>query len=152
MADLKSKKVLVVDDQKSMRGLVRFALLQMGMETVDGAESGEEAIKKLTQVRYDLIITDLHMGGISGLGLLKAIRSHPVLRSTPVIMATSETIFGHRAPGEDRRRGRVHPEARGAQRSPGAREERAQGGVRGASPPFPEPRSGVRDPDLECPA
>jgi two-component system, chemotaxis family, chemotaxis protein CheY len=91
MADLKSKKVLVVDDQKSMRGLVRFALLQMGMETVDGAESGEEAIKKLTQVRYDLVITDLHMGGISGLGLLKAIRSHPVLRGTPVIMATSET-------------------------------------------------------------
>lgn len=91
MADLKSKKVLVVDDQKSMRGLVRFALLQMGMETVDGAESGEEAIKKLTQVRYDLVITDLHMGGISGLGLLKAIRSHPVLRATPVIMATSET-------------------------------------------------------------
>jgi two-component system chemotaxis response regulator CheY len=91
MADLKSKKVLVVDDQKSMRGLVRFALLQMGMETVDGAESGEEAIKKLTQVRYDLVITDLHMGGISGLGLLKAIRSHPVLRTTPVIMATSET-------------------------------------------------------------
>ena len=91
MADIKSKKVLVVDDQKSMRGLVRFALLQMGMETVDGAESGEEAIKKLTQVRYDLIITDLHMGGISGLGLLKAIRSHPVLRGTPVIMATSET-------------------------------------------------------------
>jgi two-component system chemotaxis response regulator CheY len=91
MADIKSKKVLVVDDQKSMRGLVRFALLQMGMETVDGAESGEEAIKKLTQVRYDLVITDLHMGGISGLGLLKAIRSHPVLRATPVIMATSET-------------------------------------------------------------
>ena len=91
MADLKSRKVLVVDDQKSMRGLVRFALLQMGMETVDGAESGEEAIKKLTQVRYDLVITDLHMGGISGLGLLKAIRSHPVLKGTPVIMATSET-------------------------------------------------------------
>jgi two-component system chemotaxis response regulator CheY len=91
MADIKSKKVLVVDDQKSMRGLVRFALLQMGIETVDGAESGEEAIKKLSKTRYDLVITDLHMGGISGLGLLKAIRSHPVLRGTPVIMATSET-------------------------------------------------------------
>jgi len=91
MADIKSKKVLVVDDQKSMRGLVRFALLQMGIETVDGAESGEEAIKKLSTTRYDLVITDLHMGGISGLGLLKAIRSHPVLRGTPVIMATSET-------------------------------------------------------------
>ncbi|PSC03974.1 hypothetical protein SLNSH_16205 [Alsobacter soli] len=91
MADLKSKKVLVVDDQKSMRGLVRFALIQMGMETVDGAESGEEAIKKLSTTRYDLIITDLHMEGISGLGLLKAVRSHPVLRGTPVIMATSET-------------------------------------------------------------
>ncbi len=91
MADLKSKKVLVVDDQKSMRGLVRFALMQMGMEAIDGAESGEEAIKKLSEVRYDLVITDLHMGGISGLGLLKAIRSHPVLRGIPVIMATSET-------------------------------------------------------------
>jgi two-component system chemotaxis response regulator CheY len=91
MSDIKSKKVLVVDDQKSMRGLVRFALLQMGMETIDGAESGEEAIKKLSEARYDLVITDLHMGGISGLGLLKAIRAHPVLRGTPVIMATSET-------------------------------------------------------------
>ncbi|WP_460449406.1 response regulator [Alsobacter sp. SYSU BS001988] len=91
MSDLKSRKVLVVDDQKSMRGLLRFALLQMGFETIDGAESGEEAIKKLTTVRYDLIITDMHMGGVSGLGLLKAIRSHPVLRGTPVIMATSET-------------------------------------------------------------
>jgi two-component system, chemotaxis family, chemotaxis protein CheY len=91
MSDLKSKKVLVVDDQKSMRGLLRFALLQMGFETIDGAESGEDAIKKLTTVRYDLIITDMHMGGVSGLGLLKAIRSHPVLRGTPVIMATSET-------------------------------------------------------------
>ncbi len=91
MADLKSQKVLVFDDQKSMRGLVRFALLQMGIETVDGAESGEEAIKKLSTPRYDLVITDLRMGGISGLGLLKAIRSHPVLRGTPVIMATSET-------------------------------------------------------------
>ncbi|WP_406856822.1 response regulator [Alsobacter sp. KACC 23698] len=91
MSDLKSKKVLVVDDQKSMRGLLRFALLQMGFEIIDGAESGEDAIKKLTTVRYDLVITDMHMGGVSGLGLLKAIRSHPVLRSTPVIMATSET-------------------------------------------------------------
>ncbi|GGH13663.1 two-component system response regulator [Alsobacter metallidurans] len=91
MSELKSKKVLVVDDQKSMRGLLRFALLQMGFETIDGAESGEEAIKKLTTVRYDLIITDMHMGGVSGLGLLKAIRQHPVLRHTPVIMATSET-------------------------------------------------------------
>ena len=90
-AVLKTKKVLVVDDQKSMRGLVRFALTQMGIETVDGAESSEDAIKKLSQVRYDLVITDLHMGGISGLGLLKAIRAHPVLRGTPVIMATSET-------------------------------------------------------------
>jgi len=91
MSELKHKKILVVDDQKSMRGLVRFALLQMGIETIDGAESGEEAIKRLTSVRYDLVITDMHMGGISGLGLLKAIRSHPVLRATPVIMATSET-------------------------------------------------------------
>ncbi|PSC02589.1 hypothetical protein SLNSH_23215 [Alsobacter soli] len=91
MSELRTKKVLVVDDQKSMRGLLRFALLQMGFETIDGAESGEEAIKKLTTVRYDLIITDMHMGGVSGLGLLKAVRSHPVLRGTPVIMATSET-------------------------------------------------------------
>ena len=38
MSELKHKKILVVDDQKSMRGLVRFALLQMGIETIDGAE------------------------------------------------------------------------------------------------------------------
>ena len=89
MSELRLKKVLVVDDQKSMRGLLRFALVQMGFETIDGAESGEEAIKKLTTVRYDLIITDMHMGGVSGLGLLKAVRSHPVLRGTPDRLATS---------------------------------------------------------------
>ncbi len=70
---------------------MRFALRQTGIETIDGAESGEEAIKRRTTKRNDLVITDMHMGGISGLGLLKAIPSHPVLRATPVIMATSET-------------------------------------------------------------
>ena len=68
MADLKSKKVLVVDDQKSMRGLVRFALIQMGMETVDGAESGEEDGREQDDFLAD--VAGQHGGGerVGGVG------------------------------------------------------------------------------------
>jgi YesN/AraC family two-component response regulator len=73
------KRVLIVDDETT---LVFF--LKQGLEgsdasfIADSASSGEEALTKLTYNRYDLLITDLKMPGISGFTLVEVARSlHP---------------------------------------------------------------------------
>lgn len=70
----KSKtKILVVDDEITVGQSIRQSILS-GSCTVDTALSGEEALKKDEEQKYELIITDLMMPGISGLDLLQAIK------------------------------------------------------------------------------
>lgn len=92
----KSLRVLVVDDQESMRGMVRNYVRRLGIENVDMAESGSDAMKQLMKAPYHLVVSDYHMVSGSGLDLLKSMRAHPVLKKTPVIMVTgnsdSETV------------------------------------------------------------
>ena len=92
----KTLRVLVVDDQESMRGMVRAYVRRLGIDNVDMAESGSEALKELMKRPYNLVVSDYHMVSGSGLDLLKSMRAHPVLKKTPVIMVTgnsdSETV------------------------------------------------------------
>jgi two-component system chemotaxis response regulator CheY len=71
------KKLLVVDDSKAMRMIVRRALLQIGSlgehEVVE-ATNGEEALQKLKGENFDLVLADWNMPQMSGLDLLKALR------------------------------------------------------------------------------
>jgi two-component system, chemotaxis family, chemotaxis protein CheY len=90
MADAKAMRVLVVDDQQSMRGLARQCLTRLGVRQVDMVPSGEEAMKSLGQAKFDLIISDLNMDGMSGTDLLAKVREHPVLKDMPFLLATSE--------------------------------------------------------------
>lgn len=90
MAKFSNARILVVDDQKSMRGMARYCLTEIGVGAVDSEESAEAALQRLKTVKYDLIISDWNMDGMSGLDFLKAVRSNPVLARTPFIMATSE--------------------------------------------------------------
>lgn len=82
--------ILVVDDQKSMRGLASHYLQQLGFRLIDEAESGMEALKKMQQKPFDVLLLDWNMEGMSGIDLLKAIRSVPELNHVKVIMATAE--------------------------------------------------------------
>jgi two-component system, chemotaxis family, chemotaxis protein CheY len=90
MADAKAMRVLVVDDQQSMRGLARQCLTRLGVRQVDMVPSGEDAMKSLLQAKFDLIISDLNMDGMSGTDLLQKVREHPVLKDMPFLLATSE--------------------------------------------------------------
>lgn len=90
MADAKAMRVLVVDDQQSMRGLARQCLTRLGVRQVDMVPSGEEAMKSLGMAKFDLIISDLNMDGMSGTDLLAKVREHPVLKDMPFLLATSE--------------------------------------------------------------
>ncbi len=93
--DLRTKpipafRVLVVDDQKSMRGLAAHALKQLGFTSVDEAESGETALKAIKGADYDLMLADWNMEGMTGLDLLKAVRKDHDQRQIVVVMTTSE--------------------------------------------------------------
>ncbi|OYX34941.1 MAG: hypothetical protein B7Y99_04775 [Caulobacterales bacterium 32-69-10] len=81
-------KVLVVDDQLSMRALIRSGLQQLGITEVNEAADGEDGLRALIARPATLVITDFNMPKLDGLGLLRAIRAHPPIQSTAVIMLT----------------------------------------------------------------
>jgi two-component system, chemotaxis family, chemotaxis protein CheY len=81
-------KVLVVDDQMTMRALVRSGLQQLGVKEIEEAPDGEEAFKALLSKPAHLVISDFNMPKLDGLGLLRAIRAHPPTRTTSFIMLT----------------------------------------------------------------
>lgn len=79
-------RILLVDDQKSLRRSLSLMLQGAGFETGE-AESGEEALACLGAEHFDLVITDLRMEGMSGVDLLREIkRLNPLL---PVILITA---------------------------------------------------------------
>ena len=81
-------KVLVVDDQLTMREVTRLALQEMGVRQIIDAENGNEAFKKATTQPLDMIISDFNMPGMDGLALLRAVRGHPAVRKLPFILVT----------------------------------------------------------------
>jgi two-component system chemotaxis response regulator CheY len=81
-------KVLVVDDQLTMREVARLALQAMGVRNIIDAENGDDAFKKATTQPLDMIISDFNMPGMDGLGLLRAVRGHPAVRKLPFILVT----------------------------------------------------------------
>jgi two-component system, chemotaxis family, chemotaxis protein CheY len=90
MPDAKTLKILVVDDQQTMRGLARQCLKKLGVLDVSLAASGEAALETMAQKKFDAVISDLNMPGLSGVDLAKKIKAHPVLKSTPIFLATSD--------------------------------------------------------------
>ncbi|MGG7567585.1 response regulator [Rhodovulum sp. DZ06] len=91
MPAAKSLKVLVVDDQQTMRGLARQCLKRLGVVDVALAATADAALDALNQKKFDVVISDLNMPGMSGVELAEKIKSHPVLNRIPVFLATSES-------------------------------------------------------------
>jgi two-component system chemotaxis response regulator CheY len=81
-------KVLVVDDQSSMRAVTRMALEKIGIRLIHEAENGQVALQKAVGQPLDLIISDFNMPEMDGLGLLRAVRGHPAVRKLPFILIT----------------------------------------------------------------
>ena len=79
-------RILVVDDEDKMRRLLEMALHGMGYEVVQ-ASDGEEALTHFGEGAYDLILTDLRMPRLDGLGLLRALRERGA--DVPVVVLTA---------------------------------------------------------------
>jgi DNA-binding NtrC family response regulator len=87
---MKSKRILVVDDQESMRDMLADLLDMMGYESCT-VESGSQALEKLIASEIDLVITDLNMPEMDGLGLMKRIKARSP--GMPVIVITGYGTF-----------------------------------------------------------
>lgn len=82
-------KILVVDDLASARKILIKLLNQIGFQSIEQAQDGQEAYKKITAGSYDLIISDWEMPHMKGLELLKALRADQRFFELPFIMITS---------------------------------------------------------------
>lgn len=83
-------KILVVDDMVTMRRIVKNILKQLGFANVEEAENGQEALQKLRADTYGFVVSDWNMPVMTGIDMLRAIRSDEKLKATPVLMVTAE--------------------------------------------------------------
>ena len=86
-----SMPVLVVDDYKTMIRIIRNLLKQLGFENVDDAADGQEALGKMKENKYGLVISDWNMEPMTGYELLREVRADDSLKATPFIMVTAES-------------------------------------------------------------
>lgn len=85
-------RFLVVDDSPTMRRIVINALKTFGFEEVVQAEDGQDGLNKLKEEQIDFVITDWNMPNMTGLELIKAIRSDDALKHLPILMVTTRGL------------------------------------------------------------
>jgi two-component system, chemotaxis family, chemotaxis protein CheY len=86
-----SMPVLIVDDYNTMVRIIRNLLRQLGFQHIDDANDGSQALAKMRECKYGLVISDWNMEPMTGFDLLQQVRSTPDLASTPFIMVTAES-------------------------------------------------------------
>jgi len=86
----KNMKILIVDDYSTMRRIVKNLLHDLGFTNTSEADDGRSAWPMLQNGDFEFLITDWNMPGMTGIDLLKAIRSDPRLSRLPVLMVTAE--------------------------------------------------------------
>ena len=91
MSDM-NMKILTVDDFSTMRRIVRNILRQLGYNNIVEAEDGAAGLEILQNQEIDFVISDWNMPNMTGLELLKAIRSDAKLKDLPVLLVTAEAL------------------------------------------------------------
>jgi len=93
------KNVLIVEDSKAIRSMIRVSLEEAGGFFAVEAGNGFEALKTLPTRRFDLIITDINMPDINGLELIGFVKSNPEYKDIPLVIVSTEKS------DEDKKRG-----------------------------------------------
>lgn len=91
-------KVLVVDDSRTIRTIIRRILLELGYEVCE-AGNGVEALKAVAAEKdaVKLVLVDWNMPEMNGFELLKQLRQDPALSQLKIVMVTTETEMDHMA-------------------------------------------------------
>jgi len=83
-------RILTVDDSAAMRQMISLTLSSAGFSVAQAADGGE-ALAMAQAESFRLMLVDLHMPGLDGLSLVRALRSLPAYRTTPLLMLTTAT-------------------------------------------------------------
>ena len=82
------ENILIVEDDKFLRELISKKLINEGFK-IDEAIDGEEGLKKLEEIKPDLILLDLILPGLDGFEVLKRIKDDPGTASIPVLILSN---------------------------------------------------------------
>jgi two-component system chemotaxis response regulator CheY len=85
-----AKRILTADDSASVRQMVSFTIKNAGYEVIEAVD-GKDALSKLNGSPIHMVITDLNMPNLDGIGLVKGIRANPAYKFIPVILLTTES-------------------------------------------------------------
>ncbi len=85
-----TKTILIVDDSKSIRQMVSFTLKDAGYEVIEAVD-GKDALAQCNSSTVHMMITDLHMPKLDGIGLIREVRTKPSCKFIPIVMLTTES-------------------------------------------------------------
>ncbi len=94
-----SKCIMTVDDSASIRQMVSFTLKGAGYEVIEAVD-GKDALSKLNGKAVNMILTDLNMPNLDGIGLIKGVRSIPAYKFIPIVMLTTESQEARKLEGK----------------------------------------------------
>ncbi len=86
---MEGKKVIFVEDSPTMRRIIMNSLNKIGIEDVTEAENGVDALDKMGDANWDMVITDWNMPEMNGEELVKELRSKDQHKDTPILMITT---------------------------------------------------------------
>ena len=93
------KLIMSADDSASVRQMVAFTLKQNGYDVVEAVD-GRDALNKLNVQKVDMLLTDLNMPNMDGIGLIKGVRSGSLNKFIPIVMLTTESNDSKKAEGK----------------------------------------------------
>jgi two-component system, chemotaxis family, chemotaxis protein CheY len=94
-----SKCILTVDDSASIRQMVAFTLKGAGYDVIEAVD-GKDALSKLNGKAVNMILTDLNMPNLDGIGLIRGVRSNPSYKFVPIVMLTTESQEARKLEGK----------------------------------------------------
>jgi two-component system, chemotaxis family, chemotaxis protein CheY len=93
------KIIMTVDDSASVRQMVTFTLRDAGYEVLE-ASDGRDALAKLNGRTVQMVITDLNMPNLDGIGLIRSLRGEAAYKFIPIIMLTTESQMEKKQEGK----------------------------------------------------
>jgi len=96
-----AKVILAVDDSASVRQMVKFTLSDAGYTVIDAVD-GKDALAKLngSGSSVNMVITDLNMPNLDGIGLIRSLRANPAVKGVPILMLTTESQESRKQEGK----------------------------------------------------
>jgi len=95
-----TKTIMIVDDSASLRQVVGISLRSAGYEVIEACD-GNDALKKLKGQKVHLLISDVNMPELDGIGLVKAVKQLAPYRFTPIVMLTTESQEAKKREGQE---------------------------------------------------